>query len=50
MDERKNEAPFRVTLEGADRLEDRPLREIAEFLDGLVTLVARAAWPHHPRG
>ena len=43
MDERKNEAPFRVTLEGADRLEDRPLREIAEFLDGLVTLVARAS-------
>jgi hypothetical protein len=43
MDERKNETPFRVTLEGAGRLEDRPLREIAEFLDGLVTLVARAS-------
>jgi len=43
MDGSKTEAPFRVTLEGADRLEDRPLREIAEFLDGLVTLVARAS-------
>jgi hypothetical protein len=36
-------APYRVTLEGAGRLEDLPVREIAAFLDGLVTLVARGS-------
>jgi hypothetical protein len=43
MNARLGEAPFRVTLEGAGRLEDLTVREIAEFLDGLVTLVARSS-------
>lgn len=43
MNEPRTEAPYRVTLEGAGRLEDLPVREIAAFLDGLVGLVARGS-------
>jgi len=43
MSEEDRGAPYRVTLEGVGRLEDLPVREIAAFLDGLVTLVARGS-------
>jgi hypothetical protein len=43
MDEKGNDAIYRVTLEGDERLEDLPLREVAAFLDGIVTLVARGS-------
>jgi hypothetical protein len=36
-------AEFRIVLDGAGRLEDLPLADIAELLRGLVVLVARGA-------
>lgn len=43
MSESEHEAPYRITLEGGERLEDLPVREVAAFLDELVGLVARGA-------
>lgn len=43
MATRKPQAPFSVTLDGAGKLEDVPLREVAAWLDGLVGLVARGS-------
>lgn len=43
MSESEQEAPYRITLEGAKRLEDLPVREVVAFLDGVVGLVARGA-------
>jgi hypothetical protein len=43
MKEESGEAAFKVTLGGAERLEDLPIREVIEFLDGLVSLVARGS-------
>lgn len=50
MAKRTKEAPFSVILDGAGKLEDVPLREVAAWLDGLVGLVARgsAAVLHRP--
>ena len=43
MNKARREAPYRVTLQRAERLEDLPVREIAAFLDGIVGLVARGS-------
>lgn len=43
MSEREDEAPYRITLEGASRLQDLPVREVAAFLDEVVRLIARGA-------
>ncbi len=43
MSESEHKAPYRITLEGGERLEDLPVREVAAFLDELVGLVARGA-------
>ena len=43
MARRKQEASFKVILDGAGKLEDVPLREVAAWLDGLVGLVARGS-------
>ncbi len=43
MSELEREAPYRFTLEGGERLQDLPVREVVAFLDEIVGLVAHGA-------